>query len=380
MAKNKKNRNRSKSQSQQQKANIMNTEKQQIASQQDSTSNVSNTGTTISFTAMQTVFGIFTILAVVIVILTFIVKFMSTSYENDLKNLKEKYEIEFAENIKQAKESRRIVALLSDFGVGSYYANMIKGKIIENHIYTNIIDISHEIRPFDVVEGAWILHNASQYFPDETIFWGMINPGAELRGNSIFFITEKPKQYFIGASRILFENVIANQGLEVAFIPRFEREDDKFGTTTYTKLINILLKGGTINDLQSNGLIGENITQNYKDENGNTRTALTTTQAIIWQGNTVSGYVCSIDRWGNLLTNIENKQSFFDKDAKYSVAVNSKNITGFIYGDSYFAGKDKAGVIIEQDGWIQIAMYKNSANDYFGLDKAGDKIVIRKEN
>ena len=53
-------------------------------------------------------------------------------------------------------------------------------------------------------------------------------------------------------------------------------------------------------------------------------------------------------------------------------------MAGFVYGDSYSDGQDKAGIIIEQDGWIQISIYRKSANNYFGLDKSGNKIVIRK--
>ena len=377
MEKRGKNRSRSKPQSQQLKVNTMSTRQQQSTSQKGSDE-------TKKYTLLSLVIAVIAAfvctLTLLYPILMGIINVKVGNYEKDLENLIKKGEIEINETITKAKESQRIVALISDFGVGSYYANMIKGKIIENHIHTSIIDISHEVRPFDEVEGAWILHNASQYFPDETIFWGMINPGAELKGNSIFFVTTKPRQYFIGASRTLFENVIVNQGLEVAYVPNFSKEDDKFGTTTYTELINTLLKGGTITDLQNKGLIGENITQKYKDKNGNTKTTLSTTKAIDWKDNSVSGYVCSIDRWGNLLTNIKNEESFFKKGVKYSIEVNSKKVTGFVYGDSYSDGQDKVGIIIEQDGWMQIAIYRKSANNYFGLDKSGNKIVICKEN
>jgi len=295
-----------------------------------------------------------------------------SKYQEKLDNLIAKGE-EINDINAKTKDNQRIVALISDFGVDDYYLSVIKGKILQNNEHTNIIDITHGIRPFDEIEGAWILHNATKYLPEETIIWGMVNPGAKLSDNSLFLITNNPKQYFIGASKNLFDNVIANQGLEAAYKPIFIDNDDKYGTTTFTELINVLQKGGTVDELKDKHLIQRNAIE-YDEP------VLPTTKSPIWKDNSVSGYVCSIDRWGNILTNIKFKSPFFQIGKKYSVEINSKKITDFIYGGDYSAGEGKAGVIIEQDDWIQVAVYLGYANKSFEINKTGYKVTICKEN
>jgi len=294
-----------------------------------------------------------------------------SKYQEKLDNLIAKGE-EINDINAKTKDNQRIVALISDFGSDAYYLQVIKGKILQNNKRTNIIDITHDIRPFDEIEGAWILHNATKYLPEEAIIWGMVNPGAKLSDNSIFLITNKSKQYFIGASKSLFDNVIASQGLETAYKPIFIDDDDKYGTTTFTELVNVLQNGGTVDELKDKHLIQRDAIE-YEP-------VLPTTKSPVWKDNSVSGYVCSIDRWGNILTNIKLKSPFFQIGKKYSVEINSKKITDFVYGKDYSAGEGKAGVIIVQDDWIQVAVYLGYANKSFEINKTGYKITIYKEN
>jgi len=295
-----------------------------------------------------------------------------SKYQEKLDNLIAKGEEINDINAKTKDNQRIIVALISDFGSDNYNLQVIKGKILQNNKRTNIIDITHDIRPFDEIEGAWILHNATKNLPEEAIIWGMVNPGAKLSDNSIFLITNRPKQYFIGASKSLFDNVIASQGLKTAYKPIFIDDDDKYGTTTFTELINVLQNGGTVDELKDKHLIQRDSIE-YEP-------VLPTTKSPIWKDNSVSGYVCSIDRWGNILTNIKLKSPFFQIGKKYSVEINSKKITNFVYGKDYSAGEGKAGVIIDQDDWIQVAVYLGYANKSFEINKTGDKITICKEN
>ena len=367
MGKRGKNRSQVKPQSQQLKVNTMSTKQQQSTPQKgnDETKKYTIIGVVIALIS-----GFLVALTLLYPIVTGVINVKVEDYEKRL----EKLITTGAEiNERNAKDSLRIVALISDFGVGSYYMQVIKGKILQKNKRVNIVDITHAVKPFDEIEGAWILHNATKHLPEETIIWGMVNQGAKLSDNSIFFVTKNPKQYFIGASRSLFDNVIANQELEAAYKPNLIDGDDKYGTTTFTELVNILQKGGTIKDLIDKNLIKKDPLK-YKP-------VLKTIKEPIWNENSVSGYVCSIDNWGNLLTNIKLENSFFKVGKKYSIKISSSEPKNdFVFGESYSAGEYTTGVIIEQDDWIQVAIYCKRANEYFGVNKAGCEIVIRKEN
>ena len=72
---------------------------------------------------------------------------------------------------------RPVIALLSDFGTRDHYAGTMKGVMIGICPDVTFVDITHDITPHDVVEGALQLGAAYKYFPAGTIFLAVVDPG-----------------------------------------------------------------------------------------------------------------------------------------------------------------------------------------------------------
>jgi S-adenosylmethionine hydrolase len=72
---------------------------------------------------------------------------------------------------------RPVIALLSDFGTRDHYAGTMKGVMTGICPDVTLIDITHEITPHDVVEGALQLAASCRYFPAGTIFLAIVDPG-----------------------------------------------------------------------------------------------------------------------------------------------------------------------------------------------------------
>src|SRR5882672_5106726 len=72
---------------------------------------------------------------------------------------------------------RPVIALLSDFGTRDHYAGTMKGVMTGICPDATLIDITHEIAPHDVVEGALQLAASYRYFPAGTIFLAIVDPG-----------------------------------------------------------------------------------------------------------------------------------------------------------------------------------------------------------
>lgn len=70
-----------------------------------------------------------------------------------------------------------IIALLTDFGTTDSYVGVMKGVIARICPNTQMIDITHEIAPQNIRQGAFTLLNAYRYFPPETIFLVVVDPG-----------------------------------------------------------------------------------------------------------------------------------------------------------------------------------------------------------
>ena len=72
---------------------------------------------------------------------------------------------------------RPIIALLSDFGTSDHYAGTMKGVILGICPDAELVDISHDIPPHDVLTAAVELAATYKYFPPGTIFLTVVDPG-----------------------------------------------------------------------------------------------------------------------------------------------------------------------------------------------------------
>jgi S-adenosylmethionine hydrolase len=73
--------------------------------------------------------------------------------------------------------SRPVIALLTDFGVRDHYVGVMKGVILGICSDVTLVDISHDVPPYDVFAAALELAASYHYFPAGTIFLVVIDPG-----------------------------------------------------------------------------------------------------------------------------------------------------------------------------------------------------------
>ena len=69
------------------------------------------------------------------------------------------------------------IVLLTDFGSGSSYVGEMKGVIASLAPGAAVLDLSHDVRPQDVREGAFLLGDAWRRFPRGSIFVAVVDPG-----------------------------------------------------------------------------------------------------------------------------------------------------------------------------------------------------------
>jgi S-adenosylmethionine hydrolase len=73
--------------------------------------------------------------------------------------------------------ARPVIALLTDFGTRDHYAGTMKGVMLGICPDATLVDITHEVAAHDVLGGALELAAASRYFPAGTIFLVVVDPG-----------------------------------------------------------------------------------------------------------------------------------------------------------------------------------------------------------
>ncbi|MCS7028796.1 MAG: SAM-dependent chlorinase/fluorinase [Bacteroidia bacterium] len=67
-----------------------------------------------------------------------------------------------------------IVTLTSDFGANNYLIARLKGAILAELPSTQIIDVSHSISPFNIIEAAYVFKNVFMYYPEQTVHLIMV--------------------------------------------------------------------------------------------------------------------------------------------------------------------------------------------------------------
>ena len=262
-----------------------------------------------------------------------------------------------------------IITLTSDYGTKDFFISAIKGTILNELHDVRIIDISHEISPFHLTECAYIIKNAYKHFPKKSV-------------HIIAFDTEKHKHkkhiaayidehYFItsdsGILSLIFPEKKANIIVEINISGEYETE--LFPTKDiFTKVACHILRGGQLN------VIGDKI-DNYK----NFKNLL---PIDINNGKSLRGEVIYIDRFGNIVTNIE-KKFFYQKKAERNFVIHLPRGEEIRVIHKTYSEVEDGDVLtlFNSSNFLEISMNradknaKSGASTLLGI-KIGDAVII----
>jgi S-adenosyl-L-methionine hydrolase (adenosine-forming) len=96
----------------------------------------------------------------------------------------------------------RPIALLTDFGNSDHYAASLKGVILSINPAAKMIDVTHEVSPQNIRQGAFVLLNCFEMFPKGTIFVGVVDPGVGSKRREVCVKTRD--YFFVGPDNGLF--------------------------------------------------------------------------------------------------------------------------------------------------------------------------------
>ena len=105
-----------------------------------------------------------------------------------------------------------IVTLTTDFGTADGYVGTMKGVILSGAPGAQLVDISHEIRPQDTRQAAYVLYTAYPFFPPHTVHLVVVDPGVGSSRRPIALRT--PCGTFVGPDNGVFSYVMAREPVE----------------------------------------------------------------------------------------------------------------------------------------------------------------------
>jgi hypothetical protein len=89
-----------------------------------------------------------------------------------------------------------VLTLTTDFGASDHYVGAMKGVILSICPRAQIVDICHDVTPFQIAEGAYVIAQAYDCFPRNTVHVVVVDPGVGTARRPI--LVEAAGQYFVG--------------------------------------------------------------------------------------------------------------------------------------------------------------------------------------
>lgn len=109
-----------------------------------------------------------------------------------------------------------LIGLFTDYGWDDPYVAQMKGVIVTINPDARILDLTHSVSPFNVIEGGYLLDQCAEEFPAGTIIVAVVDPQVGTDRDPVLIQTAKDK-YYIGPDNGLFSQLIAREGLTKAW-------------------------------------------------------------------------------------------------------------------------------------------------------------------
>ncbi|RLF42468.1 MAG: hypothetical protein DRN12_00015 [Thermoplasmata archaeon] len=244
-----------------------------------------------------------------------------------------------------------IVTLLTDFGLKSSYVSQMKGVIASISPSSNIIDITHEVTPQNIREGAFILRSAVSYFPIGSIHVAVVDPGVGTDRRGIVVITKK--HVFVGPDNGLLMPAAHMLGDFIVY----SIENTRYMLDTISNTFHGRDIFAPVAAHISKGIPFESIGPRIYDYIDSQL------PNAVFSDDSVYSTVLHIDRFGNIITNIDGKS--FQNFVKYG-----EEILISLQGEDYklrflenYASADKGEllVVIGSSNFVEISMNQGNA-------------------
>jgi len=99
-----------------------------------------------------------------------------------------------------------LITLTTDFGTRDGFAAQMKGVILGINPQARLIDVTHDIEPFNVLEGALVLKGLVGYFPAGVIHLAVVDPGVGSKRRGI--VMRSDERFYVGPDDGLFSLVL----------------------------------------------------------------------------------------------------------------------------------------------------------------------------
>lgn len=259
----------------------------------------------------------------------------------------------------------RMITLTTDFGLTEHYVGAMKGVIYNVNPQAQVVDITNSVQSFDILDGAIAISQSYSYFPAGTVHVVVVDPGV---GS-----TRRPILASVG--QYLF--VAPDNGVLSLVYEREERVTVRHitGEHYFLQPVSNTFHGrdifAAVAGYLSKGLETEKFGEEISDY-----VRFLAPKPKVTTPNSWTGVVLKTDKFGNLITNISEKDipQLFAPNAAFKISVGKIEITRI--RSTYAEGaQGEVFAIIGSSGFLEISTNRGAASRMAAADK-GSPVTI----
>lgn len=246
-----------------------------------------------------------------------------------------------------------ILTLTTDFGLSDHYVGTMKGVILGICPQAQIVDISHEVAPFGIAEGAYVVAQTYRYYPKKTVHVVVVDPGVGSARRPI--LVEAGGQMFVAPDNGVLGMIFAREKHKVRVLSNAHY---------FLKAISQTFHGRDIfSPAAAHLAAGVNPAQMGKRIDDYVRPEFASPVRTGERGWT--GRILKIDHFGNIITNFYVADHPRLESGRFSLAIGSHrtNLLARSYAER---APGELFVIAGSGGYLEVSVNQGSAASVTG--------------
>lgn len=247
----------------------------------------------------------------------------------------------------------KTITLLTDFGLKDPYVGIMKGVILSINPDVRIVDITHDVEPQDIREGAFLLKEYYQYFPRDSVHVAIVDP--TVGSNRRAIIHNKDGHVFVGPDNGIFSLLIDSDTESYSITNRnfmLKQISSSFhGRDVFAPIAARIAYGLHPSALGEKIIDLVCLTNIYPD--------------II--NDVLTGEVVRFDRFGNAITNID-IETFKDYTESGDFRIHIGNMDFASLHKSYY--EQDFTCLVGSSGYLEFGYYRGSFKEKTGIGKS----------
>jgi len=260
---------------------------------------------------------------------------------------------------------RPIITLTTDFGTNDHFVGAVKGVILDIVPEAAIVDISHAVQAFDVLDGAIAISQTYSYFPTGTVHMVVVDPGVGTTRRAI--IASSDGYHFVAPDNGVLSMVYAKEErIHVRHVTSDHYFHQPVSNTFHARDVFAPV-AAYLAKLVDSHKFGDEIEDYVKFAAPRPKAA---------GENKVRAVVLKVDRFGNLITNItpDDVPPLFSGTTGFKIVVGNKEITE-IRSTYAEGGPGEVFGILGSMGYLEIVANRAPAAQLTGAGKGAEVSV-----